>query len=162
MLGVGGCVQYAAQNTLFRIAVQNGSTAKKGFPNSMLYQTTWSEQIDRPQVATCAKALKTGVSNSETCPLLRQIGQVAGHYAGLVTLRTATNCCKFAGKWCWFSRHSGLCSARSALLMKDVMPSEKLIVLLYCEVLPAAWRIFQLALGVSDDLRVSVKKFNGV
>ena len=34
---------------------------QKGFPNSMLYQTTWSEQIDRPQVATCAKALETGV-----------------------------------------------------------------------------------------------------
>ncbi|HAL75941.1 MAG TPA: hypothetical protein DCM70_04890 [Rhodobacteraceae bacterium] len=40
-----------------------------------------------------------------------------------------------------------MCSARPALLISDVMPSEKLIVLLYCEDLYATWQILKSRFG---------------
>jgi len=49
-------------------------------------------------------------------------------------LCTVKNFGKFVGNWFWFARHSGLCSARSALPICDVMPSEKLIAYLIAKI----------------------------
>lgn len=55
------CLACRAKYSIPNYSTKNRSQAQKGLPNSRLYGVASPEQTERPQVSTCAKALKTGV-----------------------------------------------------------------------------------------------------